>query len=77
MLFRIHATLALTGVTAMQPVALALEHSSPANAPLASEEMGRLATVLFFGLKCGVLGYWSRREHPGSVSQEAECISQE
>lgn len=70
MRFRIHATSALTGATATQPVALALEHSSPANAPLASEETGRLAMVLLFVLMGGVISDWEE-------AQEAECMSQE
>lgn len=77
MLFRIHATLAPMGVTAMQLAALALEHSSPVNAPLASEETGRLAMVLLWGLMCGVLGYQAGRKSIGSVNQKAGCIEQE
>jgi hypothetical protein len=72
--FRIHATLAPMGVTAMLPVALALEHSSPANAPSASEETGRLAMVLLWGLLCEVLAYQAGRKPPGSVNQKAGCM---
>lgn len=75
--FRIHATSALMDAIATRPVVLALEHSSPANAPLASEETGRLAMVLLFGLMCDVLGCQAGRKRSGSVSQEDECMSQE